>query len=63
MQIRNRGTECQTKIDVSPCLESENILLDGGSSDHLSLDRTDWVRVQTIKVIDLSKWETVGLGV
>ncbi|KAI3752545.1 hypothetical protein L2E82_24579 [Cichorium intybus] len=45
-RIGNRETEYRTEIDLNPCLVSENILLDEGSYDHLSMDRTDWVRVR-----------------
>ncbi|KAI3767351.1 hypothetical protein L2E82_17446 [Cichorium intybus] len=45
-RIGNRETEYRTEIDLNPCLVSENILLDERSYDHLSMDRTDWVRVR-----------------
>ncbi|KAI3780420.1 hypothetical protein L2E82_10401 [Cichorium intybus] len=45
-RIGNWEIEYRTEIDLNPCLVSENILLDEGSYDHLSMDRTDWVRVR-----------------
>ncbi|KAI3503444.1 hypothetical protein L1887_31885 [Cichorium endivia] len=45
-RIGNRETEYRTEIDLNPCLMSGNILLDEGSYDHLSLDRTDWVKAR-----------------
>ncbi|KAI3510079.1 hypothetical protein L1887_25606 [Cichorium endivia] len=41
-RIGNREIEYRIEIDLNPCLVSENILLDEGSYDHLSMDRTDW---------------------